>query len=224
MRGALIVLEGAEGVGKTTQLRRLGERLTANGYPVAVVREPGGTPVGDEIRGILLDAPHAINPRSEALLFMASRAQLIDDVIRPALAQGSVVLADRFFLSTYAYQAAGRGLEVASVRQINAFATDGLVPTITVLLDLPSGEGTRRAEARGAPDRVERAGDDFHTRVASAFRDFATAIWQQDHPECGPIVRVDARGTESEVTDRIRDAIADVLDETFGARRGSDTP
>lgn len=221
MRGALIVFEGAEGVGKTTQLRRVGERLSVAGHSVTIVREPGGTPVGDEIRRLLLDTPHHVNPRAEALLFMASRAQLIDDVIGPALRNGAIVLADRFFLSTYAYQAAGRGLDESSVRQVNAFATDTLTPDLTVLLDLPGTDGPRRVAARGTPDRVERAGNDFHARVAAAFRLYATAAWQQRHPECGRIVQVAADGNEDVVTERILVALAGALPETFGSRRGS---
>ena len=222
MPGALVVLEGAEGVGKTTQLHRLAERIRAMGRQVQVVREPGGTPLGDEIRRLLLDAPHEVTARAEALLFMASRAQLVDDVIVPRLRDGAVVLTDRFFLSTYAYQVAGRGLEEAAVRRANEFATNTLVPDLTLLLDLPVGEGTRRAAARGEPDRLERAAAEFHQRVALAFREFSSAQWQQQHPECGPIVLVDAAGTEAEVEARIDEALVRRLPETFGALRGSD--
>ncbi|MBK8248820.1 MAG: dTMP kinase [Gemmatimonadetes bacterium] len=223
MPGALVVLEGAEGVGKTTQLQRLAARVRASGMAVQVVREPGGTPLGDEIRRLLLDAPHDVSARAEALLFMASRAQLVDDVIRPRLREGAVVLTDRFFLSTYAYQVAGRGLDEGAVRRANEFATNTLVPDLTLLLDLPVGEGTRRAAARGEPDRLERAEAEFHRRVALAFREFASAGWQGQHPECGPIVLVDAAGAESEVEERIGLALARGLPETFGGLRGSDT-
>src|SRR4051812_23650284 len=112
-RGRVIVFEGAEGAGKSTQLRRLAEWLIAGGTTVVSVREPGGTPIGDEIRRLLLDPTSDIAPRAEALLFMASRAQLVERVIRPAVERGDVVLVDRFFLSTYAYQGAGRGLPAA---------------------------------------------------------------------------------------------------------------
>lgn len=221
MPGALVVLEGAEGVGKTTQLTRLAARARECGLVVSVVREPGGTPLGDEVRRLLLDAPLTIVPRAEALLFMASRAQLVDDVIRPALDAGQLVLTDRFFLSTYAYQIVGRGLDDASVRATNEFAVDGLVPTVTVLIDLPPGAGVDRAAARSAPDRLERSGSDFHRRVALAFREFATPAWQLNHPECGPIALVDGSGTEQEVEDRIWDSLCQAVPETFRALGGS---
>ena len=216
IQGKLIVFEGAEGVGKTTQIRLLAEYLGARGREVIAVREPGGTVVGDEIRRVLLDPASDIAPRAEALLFMASRAQLVERELRPALAQGAIVLVDRFFLSTYAYQCAGRGLPQDEVRLANAFATNGLVPDLTLLLTMPVREGMARVEQRSSRDRMERADDDFHARVASAFVQFATPLWQQTHPECGPIVSIDARGSEAEVFARILDELrrpwADVTD------------
>jgi dTMP kinase len=203
-RGPLIVFEGAEGAGKSTQLRRLASWLESGGRVVHAFREPGGTPLGDEIRRILLDPDSIIAPRAEALLFMASRAQLVEALVRPALDAGHVVLLDRFFLSTYAYQGAGRGLPEPEVRQANAVATRGLVPDLTLLMTLPVAEGLSRAGQRGARDRMERAADDFHHRVADAFARFAAPGWQADHPECGPIVIVDASGAEDEVFARVR--------------------
>jgi dTMP kinase len=203
LAGKLIVLEGAEGVGKTTQMRLLAEWLESRGHDVIAVREPGGTVLGDEIRRILLDPASDIASRAEALLFMASRAQLVEREIRPALAQNVLVIVDRFFLSTYAYQCAGRGLPQDEVRTANRLATGGLVPDVTFLFMLPLSEGLARAERRGAPDRMERATGDFHERVASAFTQFATVEWQRAHPECGPIVSVDARGAEQQVFERV---------------------
>jgi dTMP kinase len=219
--GALIVLEGAEGVGKTTQLWRLADRARRHDLVVEVVREPGGTPVGDEIRRLLLETQLHIVPRAEALLFMASRAQLVESVIRPALAEGKVVLTDRFFLSTYAYQQAGRGLDEEDVRAANEFATCRLVPTLTLLIDLPAGDGMARAATRSSPDRLERSGDEFHQRVSRAFRAFADETWQRSHPECGPIELVDGRGSEDEVEGRIWQTLARRLPETFPVLRGS---
>ena len=144
-RGALIVFEGAEGVGKTTQIGLLVARMHATGVPHLSLREPGGTPLGDEIRRLLLDPGQRIVPRAEALLFMASRAQLVDDVVVPAIREGQFVLTDRFFLSTYAYQIAGRGLDEAAIRMANQFATAGVIPDLTLLLDLPDGAGMVRA-------------------------------------------------------------------------------
>ena len=209
------MLEGTEGVGKTTQLRHLAARTQAAGIPLVTVREPGGTPIGDEIRRLLLQTSLHIVPRAEALLFMASRAQLVDDVVRPALAQGRVVVADRFFLATYAYQVAGRGLEEEEVRRSNRFATDAVMPDLTLLLDLPEDEGLARVTSRGSHDRIERSGDDFHQRVGSAFRTFARPEWQRQHPECGQIELVNANGTEREVADRIWLALASRWPETF---------
>lgn len=201
--GLLLVLEGPEGAGKTTQLRLLAEWLTARGAEVVAVREPGGTPVGDEIRRILLDPASDIAPHAEALLFMASRAQLVEREIAPALGRGAIVLLDRFFLSTYAYQCAGRGLPEEEVRAANRLATGGLVPDLTLLLMLPAREGLARAAARGGHDRMERAEAAFHDRVAAAFADFAAPTWQEGHPECGPIVVVDAHGDEEAVFHRL---------------------
>lgn len=208
-RGRLIVLEGPEGAGKTTQLRRLAEWLAARGRDVVAVREPGGTIVGDEIRRILLDPSSDIVARAEALLFMASRAQLVEREIQPALDRGAVVLVDRFFLATYAYQGVGRGLPEGELRSANAMATAGLVPDVTVLMMLPVAEGLSRANLRGAHDRMERAALDFHERVAGAFERFATTAWQADHPECGPIVVVDAVGDEAVVFERLLTVLHD---------------
>jgi dTMP kinase len=213
--GRLVVFEGAEGAGKTTQLRRLAARLASAGVAHRVVREPGHTPVGDEIRRLLLDPATDLVPRAEALLFMASRAQLVERELRPALAAGEVVLADRFFLSTYAYQGAGRGLPLEALRAANAVATVGLVPDATLLLDLPVADGLARADARGARDRMERSGDEFHARVAAAFADFARPAWQAEHPEVGPVLVIDARGSEDDVAARIGEVLARRWPETF---------
>src|SRR3954469_24101684 len=140
-RGILIVFEGPEGAGKSTQLRLLADWLGQRGHKVVAVREPGGTVIGDEIRRLLLDPASEMVPRTEALLFMASRAQLVEREIRPALEQGSIVLVDRFFLSTYAYQGDGRGIPEADLRAANGVATNGLVPNLVLLLTLPVAEG-----------------------------------------------------------------------------------
>jgi dTMP kinase len=217
-RGLLVVLEGPEGAGKTTQLRLLGEWLGSSGArrrSVVALREPGGTVVGDEIRRLLLDPASDIVPRAEALLFMASRAQLVEREIRPMLAQGAMVLIDRFFLATYAYQGVGRGLPEDELRTTNVFATQGLKPDLTLLLMLPVEEGLRRAVERGDRDRMERAELEFHERVAHAFDTFATDAWQRAHPECGPIVIVDASGTEQEVFGRVRATLANHWPDIF---------
>jgi dTMP kinase len=216
-RGQLLVFEGSEGAGKSTQLRLLSDRLSAAGIPVVPLREPGGTPLGDAIRGILLDPRSQITPSAEALLFMASRAELVRHEIQPALKRGDVVLMDRFFLSTYAYQIAGRGLSEADVRAANCLATDGLVPDLTIVFDFPFADGITRAAGRGAHDRIESSGDDFHERVERAFAESASPAWQREHPECGPIVRVDGRGPREEVSRRVVSALLRAMPSRFAA-------
>ena len=213
-RGKLLVVEGAEGAGKSTLVRRIGEELTRAGRAHLECREPGGTPVGDRIRDVVLHAMH-MTPRAEAALFMASRAELVATVVVPALEMGTLVTLDRFFLSTYAYQIHGRGLPEADVRHANSFATAGLVPDLTVLLHVPFDEGLRRADGRGSLDRMESSGDDFHQRVEDAFELFATPDWQRAHPECGPIVGVEGTGTEEQVWSRVLDVLAEKLPDTF---------
>jgi dTMP kinase len=214
-RGRLIVFEGPEGAGKTTQLRLLGEWLAAQGRAYTGVREPGGTALGNEIRRMLLEPGRAIDARAEALLFMASRAQLIAEVIQPALAQGELVLADRFFLSTYAYQVVGRGLPLEDVRAGNRLATGGLVPDLTVLLTLPAAIRDARTRARGSADRIEGAGDAFHDRVERAFAECALPAWQSAHPECGTIMAVNGEGAEREVLDRVIVVLASRMPDHF---------
>lgn len=211
-RGKLIVFEGAEGAGKTTQIRMLGDRLKARGISSVTFREPGGTPLGDAIRSIVLAQEGEITSAAEALLFMASRAELLSREVRPALERGDIVILDRFFLSTYAYQIAGRGLAEADVRAANHLATSGLAPDITILLDVSASEGMARAARRGGRDRVEKAGDKFHERVSAAFSSFTGEEWQRAHSECGRIVRIDGVGAEEEIAARIDEALAGVVD------------
>lgn len=206
-RGAFIALEGVEGAGKTTQAARLAERLRALGRDVLLVREPGGTPFAEEVRRLLLHAPHDLTPQSELFLFQASRADLTARVIRPALDAGRVVIADRFELSTRAYQAGGRGLPDAAVRSAIALATGGLTPDLYVVLDVPveTGRSRQAAEGKGA-DRLEREADAFHGRVADAFR---TAS--------GPdIVHVAAGGTTDAVHEAIWRTVAERLPALVG--------
>jgi dTMP kinase len=201
----LIVYEGPEGAGKSTQLRLLSEWLVSRGREVIAVREPGGTILGDEIRRILLDPGSDIVPAAEALLFMASRAQLVERVLRPAVGEGSIVLLDRFFLSTYAYQGAGRGISDDDLAAANRMATRGLTPDLTILLDLPTDEGFRRVSRRGAHDRMERAATEFHARrrgVPAICHAGVAAASSGVRPDCcgrcprdsGPSIRARAHG------------------------------
>ena len=207
-RGRLVVFEGGEGAGKSTQLRRLAASFAAAGIAHRVFREPGGTAAGDRIRDLLLHRSEPLAPRTEAALFIASRAQLVTAELVPALERGEQVLLDRFLLSTYAYQVHGRGLPEAEVRDANRLATAGLVPDLTLLLTLAPSEGLERAGARSGADRIERAESEFHERVAAAFRRFSTSDWQHEHPECGPIVAIDGAGNEADVEARLRGMIA----------------
>ncbi len=216
-RGKLVVFEGSEGAGKSTQLRMLASRLSAAGIPVVPLREPGGTAVGDMIRAILLDPPNEMSAATEALLFMGSRAELVRREIQPALKRGDVVLMDRFFLSTYAYQIAGRGLSEEDVRAANCLATEDLVPDLTIVLDFPVAEGIERVSLRGSHDRIERSSSDFHERVERGFAESVTATWQKAHPECGPIIKVDGRGSRDDVSDRVVAALHRAMPRRFAA-------
>ena len=207
MLGPLIVFEGAEGVGKTTQAVRLVQALEQHGVRCAHLREPGGTSLGESIRNVLLEPFRSITPAAEALLFMASRAQLVSEKIRPTLVAGDVVVLDRFFLSTYAYQIHARGLPALEVRAANQLAIGDLVPTVTVVLRLPGNDGLARAGGRSGYDYMEQLGNDFHARVGAAFEEFVTPEWQKLHPECGPVVSIDASGSADEVFARIVRAV-----------------
>jgi dTMP kinase len=173
-RGWLVAFEGVEGAGKSTQLELLRLALEELGHKVTATREPGGTPVGERVRALLLDPGASVDPRAEALLFAAARAQLVEEVIRPALEQGQVVLCDRYLHSSLAYQGAARGLGRDEVAAINRFATAGLLPDVVVLLRLDPAEGLARGRG-GGRDRIECQDLDFHQRVAGAFLELAAA-------------------------------------------------
>ncbi len=171
-RGVFITFEGGEGAGKTTHIRFLAAALTEHGSEVVCLREPGGTAIGEALRAVVLDPAHAeMAPEAELLIYEAARAQIVAQVIRPALERGAVVLCDRFYDSTIAYQVYGRGLPLDFVKQANAFSTGGLVPDRTVLLASNGSVQTSlyRATHRDGADRLERAGLDFHARVNEAF-------------------------------------------------------
>lgn len=173
--GKFITFEGGEGAGKSTQLARLAERLRAAGAGVLSLREPGGTPFGEKMRDVLKHPGSAIRPAAEALLFASCRAQLVADVIAPALAAGQVVLCDRFIDSTVAYQAGGRGLDRALIEAANRLACGAVRPDLTILLDLDPSRGLGRASERdqGQPDRFEVLGADFHRKVRDLYHALA---------------------------------------------------
>lgn len=169
--GTFVVVEGPEGAGKSTLVRALGARLRADGQQVLTVREPGGTPVAEAARKVALRSRHELSAAAELFLILAARADLVSRVIRPALESGQVVLADRFDLSTRAYQVAGRGLDAQDVDAALRLATGGIVPDLTVVLDVPVEIGRdRQRRARKVQDRFEREDDAFHDRVLAAYR------------------------------------------------------
>jgi dTMP kinase len=205
-----ITLEGLDYSGKSTQADRLVRRLEESrrrepdpGPPVVFLREPGGTHLSERLREILLDRRHlAMSGRTELLLFAASRAQLVESVIRPALDRGSVVICDRFFDSTTAYQGYGRGLPLADVVQLNDFATGGLKPDLTIYFDVPIDEVERRRRATGADaDRMESSGRAFYERV----RDGYLAIVAGEPARCATVDGMAApEAVEARVWDEVR--------------------
>lgn len=203
--GAFIAFEGIEGAGKGTQIERAAAVLRAAGHDVLTVREPGGTPLGERIRAILLDRETgSMQPRAEAMLFAAARAQLVSQVIRPAIAAGKVVLCDRYIDSSVAYQGMARGLGEEDVLTLNAWGTQGLFPDLVLLLQLAPDAGLARARADGA-DRIEKEADEFHVKVAEAYAKIA-----EDHPE--RLTVIDTTGLDEDaVQARVVSAIERLL-------------
>lgn len=191
-RGLLVAFEGGEGSGKSTQAARFAGEIGA-----VLTREPGGTPLGERIRELLLDPDAEVDPRAEALLMAAARAQHVAEVIAPALADGRDVVTDRFTASSLAYQGHGRGLDPAELERLSEWATGGLRADLVFLLVVPAEVASARV---GAPrDRLEAAGPDFHARVDAAFRALA-----QQHPD--QWIVIDGDGSADEVAARICDA------------------
>ena len=176
MPGTFVTFEGGEGSGKSTQLARLAARLRAHGVDPLVTREPGGTPLAEGVRVLLLDPERRPVPLAEAFLMQASRAQLVETLLRPALDQGRVVLCDRYDDSTLAYQGAGRGLDAEMLAAWNRAATGGLTPDVTLLFDLPPAAGLdRRARAAGSTNRLDREPAEFHARVRARYLELAAS-------------------------------------------------
>jgi dTMP kinase len=199
LKGVFVTFEGLDGCGKSTQMELLASALRERGYVVLVTREPGGTALGEAVREVLLDPKyHGMSARSEALLYAAARAHLVQQVIRPALTDGHVVLCDRYLDSSLAYQGYGRGLGTEDIITLNVWATECLFPDLTLFLDLDDAvRGTRLA---AVPDRLEAEDTAFHRRVAQGFRELLDL-----HPH--RIHRVDAAGTEAEVQLRVREIV-----------------
>jgi dTMP kinase len=172
-----ITFEGPEGSGKSTQIPLLAQRLKDRGYDVLAVREPGGTSIGDQVRDILHDHKNeAMNPRAELLLYSASRAQVVAQIIRPHLERGGIVICDRYADSTLAYQGYGRGLDLTTLRQITSFATGGLTPNLTLYLDLEPEQGLARRNASGVEwNRMDALELEFHRRVCAGYAELIAA-------------------------------------------------
>ncbi|WP_284979063.1 dTMP kinase [Arthrobacter sp. fls2-241-R2A-200] len=175
--GLFIAFEGGDGAGKSTQAARLSETLESRGLKVLRTREPGGTPIGEKLRSLVLDHGHGtIDARTEALMFAAARAAHTHQVIRPALENGTVVITDRYIDSSVAYQGIGRGLGAEGVSTLNHWATEGLHPDLTVLLDVdPAHARQRRTAGEASEDRLESEPDAFHSAIRNAFLDLAEA-------------------------------------------------
>ena len=202
MSGAFIVVEGADGVGKTTLAKRLASRIRSGGLDVLEVREPGGTPLAEAARRAVLDHSLDATPVAKLFLILAARADLVSRVIRPALESGTIVVGDRFDLSTRAYQIAGRDLPEDAVVRANQLATGGLTPDLTIVLEAPADAlADRKAVHGAAPDRIESASDEERARVVRAFRDAR-----------GPgVVHVDASGAVAAVEEVAWAAVSQCL-------------
>ena len=204
-RGLFITFEGGDGAGKSTQQTRLVEWLQGQGRTVLTTREPGGTDLGEEFRELVLHRRGEMAPRAEALLYAADRAHHIATKVRPALERREVVVQDRYLDSSVAYQGAGRVLDPREVRDLSLWATEGLLPDLTILLDLDAVAGQARlVDARSRYDRLEAAGDDFHQRVREAYLELAAA-----EPE--RFLVLDASLPADELTAAIRDRVSTLL-------------
>jgi dTMP kinase len=218
LRGAFVTFEGIEGSGKTTQMGLAAERLAADGYPVVRTREPGGTRIGEQVRSVLLSREHGnMSPLAELFLYEACRAQLISEVVRPELKKGSLVLCDRFFDATTAYQGFGRGLDLEFIQRLNHAAGHGIEPDLTILLDLPVDKGLERIRSRyrdrenpvgpNDPDRMETEDPVFHEKIRQGYLRLA-----EKH---GHRIRVvDASGGVETVHARVMSSLSRALQET----------
>jgi dTMP kinase len=208
--GLLVTIEGGEGAGKSTVREAVAQRLAARGYEVVQTREPGGTAAGEAIRALLLDPAQSLSAETELLLMFASRAQLVRELVLPALARGAVVLSDRFTDASFAYQGGGRGLDMGRIAELERWAV-GIKPDLTLLLDVGVEVGLARARSRGAePDRIEREQTAFFERVRVAYAARALA-------EPGRFLRIDAGVAAADVVE----SVVAGLDRWLDARNGA---
>ena len=205
MSGLFVTFEGVDGSGKSLMLKLAAQKLRSLGYDVLCTMEPGGSPLGQKLRSIILDSPYgSVDPRSEALLYAADRALHVANVIKPALAEGRVVLCDRYEDSSYAYQGGGRNVELEDIRRLNDFATYGLRPDATFLLDLPAE--TALGRLHGPKDRIEQEDISFFEDIAAAYRRLAAA-------EPNRFYVIDATCSIKEESDRINEILLRLLKE-----------
>jgi dTMP kinase len=202
-KGIFITLEGIEGSGKTTQAELLRDLLLANGHKVVITREPGGSPIGEKIRDILLDVSHIeMAALTELLLYEASRCQHVYQTIKPALDEGKVVICDRFYDASTAYQGYGRGLDIEMVKNLNLVATEGQKADLTIVLDLPVAEGLRRLGQN--LDRIEAETVGFHEKVRQGYLDLARS-------EPDRVKVIDASGSVEETFEKVRAIIESII-------------
>lgn len=198
MTGFFLAFEGGDGAGKSTQVALVAERLNALGHTVVTTREPGGSVVAEKIRDVVLDVAHlGLDDHAEALLFAASRAEHVSKTVRPALERGDVVITDRYMDSSIAYQGIARGLGLDTIRDLNLWATRGLVPDLTVVLDVNATTGLERVEE---PNRLEEESADFHQTVVAAFKTLAAA-------DPARYIVIPAAGDREQIADQILEAV-----------------
>lgn len=207
MNGKLIVFEGPDGSGKTTILKNVNQKLTEQGYNIRVVREPGGTEISEKIREIIIDNDNInMAAKTESLLFAASRAQLVEEKIRPGLENSEIILCDRFVLSSLLYQGVGRGLGIDEVKKINDFATGDINPDLTIFFNIDYKTALIRKRANFSPDRLENEEFDFHKKIFDAYLDIAEK-YKDD------IKQVDATRSIDEVSSDVLKLIKDLLED-----------
>lgn len=207
MNGKFIVFEGPDGSGKTTILKKVNEILTNQGYKVNVFREPGGTKISEKIRDIIIDNDNKeMADKTEALLFAASRAQLVEEKFKPLLNKGEIIFSDRYVLSSLTYQGVGRKLGIKEVEEINNFATSGIKPDITIFFDIDYKEALLRKRANFSADRLENEDFQFHKDIFDAYLDMAEKFKED-------IVKIDASLSIDEVTDNVLSLIYKILED-----------
>ena len=205
-RGFFITFEGTDGAGKTTQIQYLSAELRQAGYDICLTREPGGTPISEQIRDVLLNPDHSeMAATTELLLYAASRAQHVSEVIKPALEAGKIVISSRFADAMVVYQGYGRGLDLERINRLNRIATDGVTPDVTLVLDLPVEIGLQRVrKRRGGLDRLEREKIEFHQRLRDGYR----ALAEQEPQR---IKIIDAQASPEQVYTQIQGAVQPLL-------------